>query len=330
MNTSRSLFLRVSVTTLVLWFLAVCANAQLNPAKHYGEQTSFSVEFDFEHPVPVDEAAKEALATSSHLADDLKQKHLAPKDLPDHWFTASRVHLGDGEVGLVVMGVDGLLAANSTSFWVLRRTSKGYDLVLETFAASLDILKAKTDGLRDIKAGFLENVASSGSQEFQFDGHHYQVTERTSRTTGAKVPTDLTGYETHAPFAQQRADDSSTLAEARAWIWQHWKNHKRFYVTVVVQNEDGNQTRYELYTNDDSDLPGLIVKVRGSHWEQDSPSKPGCKITDDDLWVASKVERVYPTIDEDHEPQIITDGSDVVASAYRLGFRNEVFWLATF
>lgn len=321
----------IGVAFLFSYASVTGASAQANPPKDQAEQTSFSVESDFEHPVLLDEAAKEALATSPRLADDLKKKHLAPKDLPDPWFTASRVHLGDGDqMGLVVMGVDGLLGANWTSFWVLRRTAKGYDLVLDAMASSLDIMNTKTDGLRDVEASFPTSVGSWGSNGFHFDGRQYQVTKRISETTGAKIPSDLTDYETHAPFKQHALDDSSTLAEARTWIWRRWKERKRFYVTVIMQNEDGDQTTYQLYTSDDPNDPGLVLKIHKTEWEQDSVSEPRRKVVDDDLWIAPDVKRVYPAVDEDHEPQVVPDGSDVAASAYRLGFRDfRGVWLAT-
>jgi len=227
------------------------------------------------------------------------------------------------------MGVDGLLGANVTSFWVLQRTGKGYDLVLDTIAAGLDILETKTDGLQDIETWFPGSAAYWGSQDLRFDGHRYQVTKRTSQTTGVKIPTDLTGYETHAPFVQHAADDSSTLAEARTWIWQHWKDHKLFCVTVVTQNDDDNRATYQLYTSADSDYPGLVVKVHKTHWEQESPSEQRRKITEDDLWIASNVDRVYPATDDQHDPQIIPEQKDVTASAYRLNFREGIFSLAT-
>ena len=329
MNLLGALFIRSCAATLILCGLSIRTNGQVKQPQHRGEQTSFSVEFDFDRPVPVNEAAKKALATAAGLADDLKQKHLEPKDLPDRWFTASRIHLGDGgQVGLVVMGSDGLMANNSP-FWILRQTTAGYDLVLDTIAADLEVLKTKTNGLRDIEVAAPIGIAYWGSNEFQFDGHRYRLTKRISQTTGVKIPTDLTGYETHAPFVQHAADDSSTLAEARTWIWQHWKDHKLFCMTVVTQNDDGNQATYQLYTSADSDYPGLVVKVHTSHWEQDSPSEQRRKITEDDLWIASNVERVYPATDDQHDPQIIPEQKDVAASAYRLNFREGAFSLAT-
>lgn len=330
MNRARIAF-RISAVMVFLCGSVLRVKAQSGPPKQYGEQTSFSVESDFEHPVPLDEAAKEALAASPRLADEIKQKHLEPKSLPDRWFTASKVHLGDaGQLGLVVMGVDDLLGANWTSFWVLRRATQGYNLVLDTMAADLQILKTETNGLRDVRASFSTSVGSWASNRFQFDGRRYQVTKRIAQTTGAKIPDNLTGYETHAPFEQHGADDSSTLAEARTWIWQHWKDHKHFYVAVVAWHDDGSQSKYQLYTSDDSDYPGLVVKVDKSHWEQGSPSEGRRKVLDDELWIALDVKRVYPAVDEDHDPQIIPDGSEVAASVYRLGFLDfRGVWLAS-
>jgi len=331
MSRSRWTVFKSSAAILFLCASLARANAQSNPPEHHGEQTSFSVEFDFEHPVPVNQAAKEALAASPRIVHELKQKHVQPKDLPDEWFTASRVHLGaDGQSGLVVMGVDGLLSANITSFWVLRSTGKGYDLVLDTLAADLAILKTETNGFRGIEASASTSVGSWASNIFQFDGQRYQVNKQIEQTTGAKVPTNLTGYETHPPFVQHAPDDSSTLADARTWIWQHWKSRKRFYVTVEAQNDEGEPATYQLYTSDDPNNEGLVMKVHTSHWVQDSPSKARRKVIDEDLWIAVDVKKVHPAVDENHDPQVILDQTDVAASAYCLGFLDfRGVWLAT-
>lgn len=329
MNWRHGFLLKSGATILLLCASRVRANAQANPAKQGGEQTSFSVESDFQHPVPLDEAAKEALATSPTLADDLKRKHIEPKDLPHSWFTASKVHLGDGEVGLVVMGVDGLLGANTAPFWVLRKTAEGYNLALDTIGSQLEVLKTKTNGAFDIKASALTGVAYWGSLGYEFDGRAYQLARRESGTIGAKIPTDLSGYETHAPFVEPPDDATSpVLAEARTWIWEHWKAHKRFYATVSAKDDPGNGETYQVYTSDDSDYPGLILKVHKTDLEHNSTSGPPRKITEDDLWNAPDLERVYPADDKDHEPQMIPDESNVPGSAYRLGFRQGEFWLA--
>lgn len=330
MNLRRWFLLKSSATILLLCASVVRANAQASPAKHHGEQISFGPEFDVEHPVLLDEAAKEALATSPRLADDLKQKHLEPNDLPDRWFTASRVHLGGGQVALIVMGVDGLLGANIAPFWVLRKNAVGYNLVLDTIGLQLEVLKTRTNGISDIKASALTGVAYWGSLDYEFDGRVYQLAKRESGSTGAETPRSLTGYETHAPFVQRQDDDtSSVLAAARTWIWEEWKSHKRFYVTVSGQDDDGNQETYQLYTSDDSNYSGLILKIHKIKWEQESPSRSRRKIVEDDLWAVPDVERVYPAVDEDHDPQVIPDGADVAASVYRLGFLEGIHWLAT-
>jgi hypothetical protein len=326
MNGSRSSLLKSGAMVLCVYASAIQSNAQLDPAKHRGEQASFSVEFAFEHPLALNEAAKKALATSPALADDLKRKNLAPKDLPDGWFTASRIHLGVGVAGLVVMGP----IANNAPFWVLRQTASGYDLVLDTTGSDLKLLKTRTNGLRDIKASALVGVAHWGSLEFQFDGHNYRLAKRAGGSIGAKVPRDLADYATHAPFVQPADNDAGqVLAQARTWIWEQWKAHKRFYVTVSAQDDDGNQETYHLYTSSAPAYPGLILKIHKTEWEKDSPVESRRNITEDDLWVASDLERVYAAEDEDHEPQVIPNEKSVSASVYRLGFREDAFWLAT-
>jgi hypothetical protein len=323
MNLSRGLLFTSSGAILFLCVSLARANAQSNPPEHHGEQTSFSVESDIDRPVPLDQAAKEALAKSPELA---KWKRFAPRDISRSWLTASKIHLGEGVVGLIVMGPP----LNNSPFWILGQTSGGYDLVLDTVAADLDILKTRTNGLRDIETSVQTSVGSWASNIFQFDGQRYQVNKQIEQTTGAKVPTNLTGYETHPPFVQHAPDDSSTLADARTWIWQHWKSRKRFYVTVEAQNDEGEPATYQLYTSDDPNNEGLVMKVHTSHWVQDSPSKARRKVIDEDLWIAVDVKKVHPAVDEDHDPQVILDQTDVAASAYCLGFLDfRGVWLAT-
>ena len=67
-----------------------------------------------------------------------------------------------------------MMGPNLGPFWVFRKTADGHSLVLSTLAAGLQILKSKTNGLRDIKAGALVGLKPS-YVTYKFDGHTYQT-----------------------------------------------------------------------------------------------------------------------------------------------------------
>jgi hypothetical protein len=104
----------------------------------------------------------------------------SPKEIPAAWFAASRIQLGDRqEVGLVVLPNYGcLLGAHSASFWIFRRTPKGYELVLNESALDLKILNSKTNGIRDVEL-YDANLAYQLVRLFRFDGKEYRLAKRT-------------------------------------------------------------------------------------------------------------------------------------------------------
>jgi hypothetical protein len=103
-------------------------------------------------------------------------KNAAPNELPAQWLLASEIHLGPpSELDLIVMGIGGLRGAHSVPFWVFRRKTGGYDLVLSTGGDSLKVLNARSNGYRTIKA---YNVGQAGrtltTATYRFSGGRYQ------------------------------------------------------------------------------------------------------------------------------------------------------------
>lgn len=139
---------------------------------------SFSMEFPFEHAVPLNDPAKRALASDRAIADVMKDDGLAVDTIPKNWFTAAEVRLGPpGHTDLVVMGTGISVGPYSTGFWVLRQTKEGYEVVLSTNAHDLALLHTSTNGLRDIEAG-LTTGGKAYKEIFKFDGRRYQKSRR--------------------------------------------------------------------------------------------------------------------------------------------------------
>jgi hypothetical protein len=156
--------------SLLTSFLLIPANAQIANT----EQTSFSMEFPFERPVALSEAAKKALATDRGIADVMKDDQLSTETIPKDWFRASEVHLGPkSETDLVVMGLGISLGPYSTGFWILRQTPQGYEIIMATDTHDLTLSDSSTNGLRDIETG-LPTGGQRYSDIYKFDGHRYQ------------------------------------------------------------------------------------------------------------------------------------------------------------
>lgn len=98
------------------------------------------------------------------------------------WFAASEVTLRrDEPQGLVVKAEKGCLGANIDPFWVFRRTSDGYDLVLSESALYLKVLNTRTNDYRDIE---LSAVVEAGKYvvylKYKFRNGMYRLSSRRS------------------------------------------------------------------------------------------------------------------------------------------------------
>ncbi|HKM66986.1 MAG TPA: hypothetical protein VJX70_07465 [Candidatus Acidoferrum sp.] len=143
------------------------------------EQTRFDLEVVVRHPVPLPQAVLKILRhdgevrSSRCVSEDDQAQAISAS-----WFEASQIHLdGPDEVDLLAKGKDGcLFGANMGPFWIFRNTPQEYKLVLTVSALGVDILRNKTNGLRDVSA-----VAVAGgkwvSVSFKFDGQKYQQSE---------------------------------------------------------------------------------------------------------------------------------------------------------
>lgn len=106
MNLAGVLLPKSFVSSLLVISLCVpAALAQEEKKIEFAEQTSFSCEEEkFDHPVPLDESAKKALASEQSIADVPRDQKLSVESIPEDWFTTSEVHLSSpAEADLVVI-----------------------------------------------------------------------------------------------------------------------------------------------------------------------------------------------------------------------------------
>jgi hypothetical protein len=117
-----------------------------------------------------------------------------PEQLPAEWFVASEIHLGGpNEIDLIVLPrlapskpptekSDNacLVGANIDPFWILRKTSQGYDLILSMSAHDLATLTTRSNGHRDIRV-FSMTAINITTADFKFDGKRYRFRRARSK-----------------------------------------------------------------------------------------------------------------------------------------------------
>ncbi len=139
-----------------------------------GEQTHFSAEDDaVRRPMVLPDGALRVIKEDPYVAGMLQDQAPAATQIPKGWLMASQVHLaGPGENDIVVVASGLLMGANITSFWVLRPSRVGYELLLTAQGHDLLIRHSRSKGYRDIE--LLSSTAVTVSTvSFKFDGRKY-------------------------------------------------------------------------------------------------------------------------------------------------------------
>jgi hypothetical protein len=182
---------KLAALLILLFNTSIAVAAQSSHAKPPIEQSKFAMEgVVIAHPVDLPEKALPVLRRSRAVLECLEEDH-SIEDIPANWFVASVVHLGGPkEIDLVVQARD--LTANYTDrptpnaclyytksmpFWVLRKTSNGYVLVLEANALVLRVLDSRSNGFRDIETSLVD-LAGQTKFTFKFNGRHYKLSRR--------------------------------------------------------------------------------------------------------------------------------------------------------
>ena len=84
------------------------------------------------------------------------------------------------ETDIVVMAEGLLRGANVTTFWVLRPTKRGYEILVAAPAHDLSIKRTRANGYKDIEL-FSATAVSTSIMTLRWDGHQYKEHTRTSK-----------------------------------------------------------------------------------------------------------------------------------------------------
>jgi hypothetical protein len=317
---------------LLLAVAATSAETQLRRAAQGATETSFNEDEPCPQPVPLDEPMKQTLAEDPTIADVLKDDQLSAAQMPGNWFEICPTTLGDSEEGWVAISTGPEVGANFTVFRILRRSPKGYSVVLKAGALGITLLTSETHGLRDVRTGILIGLEYDEERLLRFDGDRYQVISRESTQVDVTAPTDLTRFETREPLIQPPSDNDSqdVFTPAREWIWSKWKARTPAHLTIKSHDENDNQQTAEYFVTKNSEDDWVIVlKIHRDSWERDEGTGPLHRVTGDDLSSASIVRRVDTSVDNADDDlhtvnsKVFPDDVGIAPDKYRLQFMND-------
>lgn len=91
-----------------------------------------------------------------------------------------------GAKGIAAVEVDGmnrLCGANNCDKWIFRRTTAGYERILNAGGVqTIEVLKTRTNGYRDIMTAQHGSAWDSGLSLYRFDGREYRLVRCFDRT----------------------------------------------------------------------------------------------------------------------------------------------------
>jgi hypothetical protein len=144
------------------------------------EQIHFSVEDKLERPIVLPEVVVDLLMNDEIVvrSESCVKKTAALGQTPSSLFLASKVHLdGTDQSDFVILGTGCLLGANIAPFWIVRRTSDGFRIILSWVSHDLDILSTRTNGYHDVRLSSL-TAKTVSTVVCKFDGQKYEPTKR--------------------------------------------------------------------------------------------------------------------------------------------------------
>jgi hypothetical protein len=136
-------------------------------------QTHFYLDEPFKHPANI----------PNNLMPLLREeiKKACPGETVNHetdvssWFSASKINVNAHRPAFILTSSKHCLTgADNDWFWIFLKTSRGYRLVLKGGTISLDVLRTRTHGLRDIET----NIAAGPTNYrniYKFNGSVYKA-----------------------------------------------------------------------------------------------------------------------------------------------------------
>jgi hypothetical protein len=313
------------ILLLTTYLVASRASAQQLERTFSHPPTSFSAEDDkFPHAVPIPSCVRRLLAIDRDVVSALEYEQLSPEQLPSDWFTASERDLGQsGGTYLVVMAAGLMRGANINPFWIFRHAPNSCDLLLSVGAHDLEVLKARTNGLPDVKIASATAVDYFESK-YKFDGKNYQIVKRLTQPIGEELPHNLTDFAARKLLVQGvRQTPDSILCEARAWLWRQWWLEKPAYLKVTLHAKEGDETTTTYFVRKSGGDLQVMIHTHQIFVDRSPYSGVRHPMVEDQIVVAGDVERRLALKDNPDRRTNIPEGQEAPSDTYELYFNDE-------
>jgi hypothetical protein len=157
----------VNVTRAIILLVAVSVSATSSMGQRH-----FHFDEPFKHPVKIPRSVV------GLLRQEIERAHMcrnAAKTNVASWFSASSIDLSPNRWALILKSIEGCLnGVDNDWFWIFLSTNRGYRLILTGGSISLDVLKSRNRGLRDIETN-AATAHTNYANVYRFNGSVYKV-----------------------------------------------------------------------------------------------------------------------------------------------------------
>jgi hypothetical protein len=154
--------------------LPACAQAGKSPHNEI-VQTHFSAEDEgVKSPVMIPPEVMVILGEDDIVKRQMENEEPRPAELPQSWFSASKLRLGPTRTdALIVQATGPLVGGNVVVFWAFIQFQVGWKLGLMIPAHDLIVTQTRFNGYRNLEAGAM-TCCTITTARFRFDGRVYK------------------------------------------------------------------------------------------------------------------------------------------------------------
>ena len=170
------LHLHTSSVFAIALAVSLPASAQAGKSPHHAiVQTQFSAEDKgVKSPVTIPPEVMVILREDDMVKNQMENEEPRPAELPQSWFSASKIRLGPTRAdGLIVQATGPLVGANVVVFWIFIPSQDGWKLALMTPAHDLIVSQTRFNGYRNLEADAM-TCCTITTARFRFDGREYK------------------------------------------------------------------------------------------------------------------------------------------------------------
>jgi|SRR5579859_255676 len=169
-NVPRTIF-----TLIVAFVCAGAAGAQGKKPNPIYEQTIFSGEESFQHPVSLSPAVLKVLLKTKAAKEGLAFASDSERSNPAQLFRAAAVHLSrTDDIDFVVRGIDWMSGADNDWFWIVRSAHTQPRVVLFVGGNSIELMRTRTNGYCNIRSDW-SSPQETRDAVYHFDGRKYKL-----------------------------------------------------------------------------------------------------------------------------------------------------------